>query len=87
MCGPALYKNSMMKPNQFFFCRLPVVEQPRQLDHRAQVRLLRRGGDGLLHLLPQDPLLQTQQAHHPLLLQRGKHLGPTWDTNTTVTST
>ena len=54
--------------------RLFVVQQPRQLHHRSQVRLLRRGGHGLLHLIPQDPLLQAEQAHHSLLLQRGKTL-------------
>ena len=59
-------------PIFIIFFRLSPVQQPRERHHRAQVRLLRRGGDGLLHLLPQDALLQAQQAHHTLLLQRGE---------------
>ena len=52
--------------------RLPPVQQPRERHHRAPLRLLRRGGHGLLHQLPQDAIFQAQQAHHSLLLQRGK---------------
>ncbi len=70
----ALSNISLATILEFFFSyfRLPAVQQPRERHHRAQVRLLRRGGDGLLHLLPQDALLQTEQAHHTLLLQRGE---------------
>ena len=55
----------------YFVSRLSVVQQPRERHHRSQVRLLGRGGDGLLHQLPQDAQLQAKQAHHSLLLQRG----------------
>lgn len=54
--------------------RLPAEQQPRELDHRAQVRLLRRGGDGVLRVVPQDAQPQAQQPHHTLLLQRGMRL-------------
>lgn len=56
----------------FFVDRLFALQQPRQRHHRPQIRLQRRGGHGLLHFLSQNALLQTQQTHHPLFLQRGE---------------
>lgn len=60
------------------FVRLPLVEQPRELHHRPQVWLLGRGDYGLLYLLPQDPVAQTQQPHRALLLQWGEAIDR-WD--------
>ena len=54
-----------------FSLRLSSLQQPYQLHHCAKAGLLRRGGSRLLHFLPQDSLLQTQQTHYTLFLQRG----------------
>ena len=50
---------------------LSPLQQPRQLHHCSQVRLLRRGGHGLLHFILENSLISTQQTHHTFLLQRG----------------
>lgn len=57
-------------------CRLPSQQQPRQLHHCPQVWLLRRGGHGLLHLLPQDSVAKTQRSYGSLFLQRGNPCKP-----------